>query len=496
MRKYLILFLLLYAKIALAQIQVLPDLEVTGESQTRIFLYKKALPYSPASTLADSLSPYLPLELPPLKLNQPQETKPHLKHYFQAYASSSERAGLFYRFYQRSSSLRSLGLNADYSSPAAEYRMQRFAAVADIDFNKYLQLRARGSYQENESPKLISDLKSGQVSILTDAFALGESEISESTNLLKYTEYIQDDRGYNTRIKHLFWQHEHRMELGKYALQNSLYLSGDNTVIMAHLKSPDYFFEDSGIFVLFNKKHLIPGFSFHSSYSLDFNKSISLGNYPKVIAQDYDSILQEYPYIDATQKMRHSLLPLNFRLVYEQELPETKLLGFTGFSISNYALYYCDQPKLRKQESKLVALAFQDVLENNTSLKLSFQKGDFNWEQSFALALGWLSNQNWQIKPYSAPFIIQSDLAYSIAKWQANLAYHQGLQAYIPAKDSDAGKDEYYSYFDLDLGIGYQVAPAGLIYLKGLNLLNLPHIIHKELPAAGRELLLGLNFFF
>lgn len=496
MRKWLVFLFIIIAQAALAQVQVLPDLEITGESQTKIFLYKKALPYSPASALADSLSPYLPMELPPLDLQEPLPNKPVLTHYFDANAASGVRAQLFYRFYQQKAKLRSLGLNADYGKPREDYQRQRIALRADIDFSKYLQLRAKGSYQESESAKLISELKSGQVSFLSDAFVLGDSKITEFANLLKFSEYVQDNSGYNTRIRSLLWQHQHQMEFAKYNLQNSLYLSGENTVIMTQLKSPDYFFEQSGLFVLYNKKHLIPGFSFHSSYNLDFDKNLSIGNYPKVIAQDYESTLREYPYIDASSKMRHSLLPLNLQLVYEQGYPEYSLLGLKAFKLSNTSLYFCDQPKLCKQDSNLVVLGFQDAFENSTALSLNFAKGDFTWDQSFALALAWLSQQNWQIKPYSAPFTIQSDLVYAYQKWQAELTYCQELGAYIPAWETLDGKREYYSIYDLDLGLAYRVAPEGQIYLKGLNLLNVPHIIHKELPAAGRELLLGLRFYF
>jgi hypothetical protein len=80
-----------------AQIQVLPDMEVTGESQVKIFLYKKALPYSPQSTMNDSLQAFLPLSYPvePI-IHVGTETK-EIKNFIQIQGGSAGDAYAIYR---------------------------------------------------------------------------------------------------------------------------------------------------------------------------------------------------------------------------------------------------------------------------------------------------------------------------------------------------------------------------------------------------------------
>ncbi|MCD8479246.1 MAG: hypothetical protein LRZ88_02795 [Candidatus Cloacimonetes bacterium] len=88
MRRFSLLLLLCVASGLFAQIQVLPDLEVTGESNVRIFLYKKALPYSYDSTLADSLAYFLPMSLPRAEQSEVLLLVPPLRHYLHLEAGS------------------------------------------------------------------------------------------------------------------------------------------------------------------------------------------------------------------------------------------------------------------------------------------------------------------------------------------------------------------------------------------------------------------------
>lgn len=98
MKRWLLLLMLLWTALQ-AQIQVLPDIDVSGDSQIKIFLYKKALPYSRESIARDSISAFVPSSLPYLELLQSDPIPKSFSHYLHLQGDTSLGLDAYYKYY-------------------------------------------------------------------------------------------------------------------------------------------------------------------------------------------------------------------------------------------------------------------------------------------------------------------------------------------------------------------------------------------------------------
>lgn len=487
MRRCSLFLLMCLASGLFAQIQVLPDLEVTGESNVRIFLYKKALPYSYDSTLADSLAYFLPMSLPAAEKSEVLLHVPTLRHYLHLEAGSRFDADAHYRYHPAHQSINALGIRGSFKAPKSKLLSRHTSLLADLSRQEDFSLRTQAHYFINEATASRSEYLMGQMLLSTDGIRVSGMEIPEMTNEIRLHQLKQNNLNIEYSSDGLAWYHNSKLDLGRFALTNAIHLYSPRAVIHSGISLPSGFFDSSSVHVIYDGYHLMPslGFSYHTVPG--FDQMFTIANEPISIPNDYHEMLERYRWVDQQQSRRNTSLPLNLSLRYELVNPEGQSFQFSGLELINRSRYYKYRPLLRDGIANDVPeLYFGDVFENSSMVSAQFTEASFSLKQTIEVSLAYLPNQSWIRQAYNPLLNVATTAVLDKAPFHASLSLEQRFSS------RDEQLRNMPEILDLKLRLAYDIGHYSEAYLVADNILNSPIREHRALPKKGSAVFVGL----
>lgn len=484
--KRLLLFLPLFFSLLFAQVQILPDLEVSGESQVRMYLYKKALPYNLDSIVQDSLQSFVPSSILDYKPEKPG-LKPKLNHFLHIQLSSKMGADLNYRFIPNEEYIRRVEAGGSFFTPKSDsfYRDVHFnidGKVKGID-----NINLAYEFQSADGLGLKSSLNSLSLSFLNQDIELKPIRIKRLVNELNFNYLIErgmgDDKGLGLT---------HRSELDFKALNwgNSIYIGPFKPVWQSYLEIDNDYLQKAGIHILYANGHFVPSLGFNWLFTLDYDKQLSLSNEPAVLAQNYLDELKRYQFISFADGQKNSIKPLNFQLSYQSSHPASPEFSDMRLSITNTTVYQYDKAMPRKGMDKAPILSYQDSFSNLSELRAKFGKNAFVFEQGLVLDLSYLPKENWIRSPYQPLFQSQTSAGYDKDKFKGSIYLSQefGIRNH---------KNRHHpEIIDLGLRLDYAIKKHSNIYFGIDNLFDSDRSLFDGLPKNGICLYSGLHHRF
>ena len=483
--------LLLSAALLCAQIQVLPDLEVTGESRVRIFLYKKALPYSYESTQADSLQYFLPQSLP----SKSSELKPMpgkvKRHYLDVEAASLPSAELHYKYYPHHSLLRNLNFDAMGSKANKDFMYEHFAASGMINTPGDWLLNANAQYQMEESRLSQAKLIRGQAILQKPTVPILGIDFHHMQNELRAYKLDQEQWNLKYESSGLGWLHKSSMDLGDYSWNNSLILMDKRLNVHSSLDLSILGFERLGLHLLYDDGHVYPSLGFSRELPLKYDQILRFSNIPLTRIEDHMDILQEYKHVILAGTQRSTSLPLNLKLTYELLRPEAQGFELRSLSFANRSRYYLDGIDLATNPGGDVPmLVYTNATQNSTTLEASWGKGDILFTQSAELNLLYWPEHNWRVAANNHLLNFETRATYDKGIYSAMLGLKQH---YISWDEQQNALEE---QLDMYLELKYHIGPDSCIKLRASNLLDMELRRHPQLPSRGIDLALSWYGWF
>lgn len=482
----LIVFSLVYC-ILQAQIQVLPDMEVTGESQVKIFLYKKALPYSPQSTLNDSLQAFLPL-------SYPMEPVPHAgaktkssRSYIHIQGGSIGEASAIFRHHFMLKYLNAAGLCASFKSPKSELISRNISLNADLRPAVSHTLILDAHLQKVETADMQSSFRMGQLHLGGRDFSALDLDFREMSNELRFYSLDQKYLPSSFSSEGVAWHHESTVKLADLLLGNSVYLYGPKPVIGSQLELNGDYIDRYSIGAIYDGMYLMPALSFNHTIDTGYDSALKISNRAHTALQDYQELLHQYTWILMDERLRNTTVPLEFCLEYAMINPEVQDVHPVSVSVKNTTSFSKNKALLAESDMPdVVEFVYDDVFENRSSLAAVFGSSPFKVIQNMAVSLAYETRHDWRSLAYNRMLQLESTAKYERSPYHGQISF---VQQYF-AKDQ--AQRDLPELLDLNLEFGADIGSNGQLYIGLDNLLNSNKRVHRALPKQRRHLYLGL----
>ncbi|MDD4666444.1 MAG: hypothetical protein PHR59_00515 [Candidatus Cloacimonetes bacterium] len=480
-----ILMLMCYPLIA--QIQVLPDLEVSGESQVKIFLYKKALPYSFESTRADSLFHYLPETMPLVVAPSLQSDQPNKRHSLQLEAGSRFWADASYRYYPQHPQINAFGIGASFKAPKSDFLFRHINVDADLQLPGTWTLGSSIHHSVNESFIQNNQYTDGEFLLNSTDIDLSILKLGDMSNKFVLYNFEQDRKDRTRRNHGLSWTHHSQMEIKDFQMQNALYFYDNNQAAHLSINLANGSFDKSSLHLIYDGFNLMPSLGFQYTLEAGYDKIFSVSNKPLSMENGFLDLILDNHWINIEQTLRNTSLPLNLMLRYQSINPFEADFDLACLSIQNQSRFYKYMPMLRDDIAlDIPTLRFGDVFENTSTLQASFGEAPFCLTQSIIMSLAYLSNQNWRPQAYNSLLSFATQASYQHSPYQLSISLDQGYFS------RDEHRNKLDDVIDLSLKASYDLGKLSEVYLGAQNLLSSDIRSHNKLPRDSAALYLGM----
>lgn len=485
MRRCLLVLMLLGAALH-AQIQVLPDIEVSGESQIKIFLYKKALPYSRESIASDSITAFVPSSLPLLETAQKDLTPKSFRHYLHLQGDTRWGLDAYYKYHP---SLRPVSnANAILSMRFPQKNMHSHHGGLGLDF----ALKETGTlglnlkHFDTEMKYLNSQYTMASLASYNDKLDLMSLNIRQLSNEIRGYQIEQDNSGAAFKGSGLGFTHQSLLDFEGFTWGNRLYLYSKEPVLHSFIDVQQDTVDRFGIHVIYDGYSIYPVPGFHWRYSTSYDQQLSIVNSPETKGNDYYELLEEYRWLSFESSRRNTTIPLNLKIALEDTFPWDNSFYLHRYLLANKTKYKVNAPILRDSPNPDVPeLYYSDVFSNESGVYLSFGEGKVVFDQAIVLSLSYMPNEDWASEPYSPLLRVESTLVYQSHPFEVGLGLNQHYFAL------DHHQKSLPELIDLSINAAYNLSLHSQVYLKAENLLNFPKWQFRSLPRQDTSLYVG-----
>jgi hypothetical protein len=485
-KRCLVLVILLWTALS-AQIQVLPDIDVSGESQIKIFLYKKALPYSRESLTADSIRAFFPLSLPELPVAQLVSPKPMLRHYLNLEADTRLALEGTYRYYPQNDWLSRAGIRLSMLKPEADVHSCHYDLQGDYDLEAGEELGLNLLYYDTQGLGLNSKYTLGSLSSYHDELNIKGLHIRQMSNALRISGLDQKNSALSYRNDGLGFFHQSLLDFSNLDWGNRWYLYSERPAIHSFIEFEQDEIDKFSIHVLYDGYSFFPVPGFHWRLITDFDQQLSIVNQPETKSNDFYELLEHYRWLSFDQARRNTTMPLNLRIQLEDTHSQRRLLSLPNIRISNVTQYRVNDAVLRDSPNpRAPELYFSDVFANESRISARFGQGSLVFDQALTLSLAFMANENWVKKPYDPLFKVESSLRLERYPYHAALSFYQHYLA------RDHYQNPLPELLDLSISAAYELSFSSQVYLKCDNLLNSPKWQFKSLPRQDTSFYAGI----
>lgn len=483
--KQIFLIVFMFATALTAQIQILPDINVTDESQIKIYLYKKALPYSGESLAADSLSAFFPRYLPTLP--DPEVELPHFKsHYLNIEGDTRWALEGTYKFYFPQNLLSSFGARVSWLAPKGNIISRHYQLNTDLTPENDEHLGANILYFDSEKDGLDSKFIAASIASYHEKLSLFDVNLSELSSSVGVSSINQDNLAFESTTSQLMINHSHLIDLKRFELRNAINIYSEKVAIHSSFLTKSQTFEKVGVDLLFNGKSFVAAPSFIWRHVPDFDAELSLSNLPMSKTNDYAELLEKYRWLYFSQSLRNTLIPLNLRLRYENGFDNRAKDDHFGFRLQFTAQYRISDAHLTDSVNPdIPELYFTDVFANQSSAIARFGNSPLYFEQSVKLDLAYMTEKSWIRVPYQPLLTIGSEIKLDRYPYHCSLALDQKYFS------RDHFQNSLPEVFDLQFAAAYDIDLFSQLYIKASNLLGADIWDFYSLPKQGTELYAG-----
>ncbi|MFA5666102.1 MAG: hypothetical protein WC944_03860 [Candidatus Cloacimonadaceae bacterium] len=476
MKRCILISILLWAALH-AQIQVLPDIEVSGESQIKIFLYKKALPYSSESIARDSIMAFIPASLPLMDLPFSEMLKPRFQHYLNLQGDTSWGLMADYRYYPDSDWLSDAKAMLSMRYPARKMHSHHLLGSLDFALDEGEAMGFNLKHFDSEMKGLDSKYTLASLTSYHDRLALMDLNIRQMSNEIRIHRLEQDRAGVSSKNNGLGFTHQSLLDFANFTWGNRLYLYTPKPVLHSYVELHQDKIDKFSIHALHDgyRFFAVPGF--HFRYITDYDQQLSIVSEPETQRGDFGELLEEYRWLSFASTRRNTTIPLNLKIALEDTHATDKSYFLHRYLLANTTKYKVNAPILRDSPNPAVPeLHYSDVFSNESGVYASFGQGIVVFEQAIVLYLSYMPGKNWVREPYAPLLKVESALVYQRLPFEAGVSFNQHFFA----------KDHYQNplpeLLDLCINAAYDLSSLSQLYLKAENLLNSPKWQFKSLP--------------
>lgn len=502
-KRFILLIICLTFAIALcADVQDLPDVEISGPSLLRSLLEKRGLAGSDLliSDVVDSLHPLFPpfpqQELPRYTWRMKKHTL-HLNFNslenlhatfladllfatpvaFKAGVNLSSpddnwthlsiRAGFHYQALNSDFTVLIKHLESEISDPAYDLRKQSLSAI-DLNYNFMLN----NLLKHPISVRLNSQIQNRIADFSTSA---------NDTDKLNFLHQL----GFYTPLSSVLTFGG----AGWYVYQNpvlsfSLALrESDQTEKWDFLRSVSLYISNDRI---------LPGIHFSQRFNLDSENSFQLYQESALTVHENYALQSHQPWQRQLEDPIVSFQPLNAQLIYTN----SNVSLFTHpvfFTLSTGVQYIFDEPVYLaavEETGELPLLTPETVFKNIYRFGVTYNSGIVKLSQFVELNKGWLKEHSDKEIPY-LPFMTLASL---VELNPEPFRLGATLNQYYSALDEQG--NDVSEALELDVEASYRLSRSFSLYLKGRNLLNQGRILYRTLPAEPVAVYGGLILSF
>jgi hypothetical protein len=473
-----------------AQIQILPDIDVTAESQIKIFLYKKALPYSGDSLAADSISAFFPSSLPPL-IEASMPAQRSRAHYLNLEGDTRLALEGTYRYYPTAPLLSSIGARVSWLAPTGNTISRHHHLHLDMAPDLDEHLGANLFYYNSEKDGLDSKYSAANLASYHDDLSIWGLRMTELSSSIRMSSISQNNLAFEHKTNQLMIRHSQNMHLKHFTLGTALDIYADKLNLHSSISTEDLSFEKTGVDLLYNGKSFVAAPSFIWRYVPDFDEELSLANLPKSSINDHPELLERYRWLYFDQSIRNTMIPLNLRLRYEDGFDKRGSERGYGLRLQNTSQYRISDAHLTDSANPdIPQLYFTDVFSNQSLAIARFGTNPVTFEQSFCLDLSYMAQESWVREPYRPLLTIGSQVKLERFPYLVSLVLDQ---RYFSRDHHQSALPE---VIDLRFEAAYDIDLHSQLYLSAKNLLGNEIYDFRSLPKQSTELYAGLRLRF
>ncbi|MCB5265972.1 MAG: hypothetical protein PHG34_05650 [Candidatus Cloacimonetes bacterium] len=484
MKRWLLLLMLLWTALQ-AQIQVLPDIDVSGDSQIKIFLYKKALPYSRESIARDSISAFVPSSLPYLELPQSGPIPKSFSHYLHLQGDTSLGLDAYYKYYPALKAVSNVNATLSMRLPKQNMHSHHGGLGLDFGLDDKEALELSFKHFDTEMKGLDSEYTMASLTSYHDKLELKNLNIRQMSHEIRVYQIEQDNSGVAFKSSGLGFSHQSLLDFEGFTWGNRLYLYSQKPVLHSFIEVQQGIMDKLSLHVIQDGYSFFPVPGFHWRYSTNYDQQLSIVNSPETQGNDYYELLEEYRWLSLAASRRNTTIPLNLKIALEDTHPWDNVF-LDRYLLANITKYKVNAPALRDSPNPEVPeLYYSDVFSNESGISLSFGEGRLVFDQAIALSLSYMPNEDWLRQPYAPLLKVESTLVYQSPPFEARLGLNQHYFAI------DHYQKPLPELLDICVNAAYDLNLQTQIYLKAENLLSSPKWQFKSLPRQDTSLFAG-----
>lgn len=494
MKKCIPVILILFFCMQLgAQVQTLPEIKVSGESEIKPHLQKRNILLEEDKQAVDSLVGYLPQSY--LRLPMPSITSiSTARHgYLQASGNSDLGINTYLTYYPRWGCLRRLSHQLSYQIPEYHPRThtgyQSHRLDAGIALHDSISIMTSVDYfnslrEDYETTALESSLDSHIPSINLGSFIWREFTFQTSYSNLQQWNLSPKDSFDNLGVTLSGTANYRRIDIKtKY-----LYTYDNGGAYLAPaLPWQPWGVNGLRIALLTDDSHTIPTLEFSSRTTLDEGLSLIITQEPTLSSLSKNDQLSVYPWMHFTKAARITKTPVNLNATLELLKASASTDTSIRLIISNHLSYTLDAPIIKQSINYGVAATLPaDYLQNSAGLSLLYRHGRLTLRQAIQLNLSYLTEYDYQRTPYLPMFTVDTRCSYPFWRFTFEAGFSQ---LYNTRDHLDDSLPEALLF---DFGCEYSIK-SSVIYLQIDNILDKQQYHFSEYPTRGREVVLGLK---
>ncbi|PKN78380.1 MAG: hypothetical protein CVU48_08480 [Candidatus Cloacimonetes bacterium HGW-Cloacimonetes-1] len=491
----LVILMLIMSFQLLAEPVLLPDLEITGNSSIRSFLYKKHVLPDSTFIINDSLSTFIP------NVGWITEAEPKVQELVRngvvsASVNSSNQIYLDASLYNTGSLTELIKYNMQFEYPELDQVFFDNHLYIELPNNSVITDRFSTTYH-------VSKLDAHRLQYYALDFYLRTSEFPfksfsyanlQTTLGLSYfsqNNIIDQKNSFAPRFKH-----KGRITNDAFEIDNTLLFTDMNPGLYADIYAFELFkypiLDITHWGMMMDSQRILPTIRFNYEYIPDYNKSLQISNTPTLVINDKEDLARKYRWYAFVSNPRYIKKPLNLEIEYSV-LTAKPLLGlwdrFVVFAYSSMA--YDIALPLTSYNNTVPLIGFNDQFSNSVGLNAGYiQLGGMKISQEIRTNLSYVTNRDMIRAPYTPLFQFDTELTgkYHSISYKANLTQEYDIL--------DHNQKHINEVVDISFAAQYNIAKSTTIQASLRNLLNTKNYVFKGLPAEGIRLEFGINHIF
>ena len=485
-----ILLLLSLYGVLFAQTQSLPDINVSGESEIKAFLYKRTLLFSPLGVEVDSLPDFLPGG--PLQEGASAAKKMKHRGYLQLEANTGFGANSYLSFYPGSSALHSVTHQLEMRSPESDMFAIKNNLYLGGDISKTIPLSLKLEFASAKADSFANDFLGLTLSSNRANLAWGEMEINKLSLSLQFSKLNQKNllSAYNPFF--IDFQTAGFLEKEWWNLKfKYLVDSGEGGILLApRINSEPFGISQIRPHLIADAHSFIPSLGFSYRNPLSNGGVFCLENDPLIEGNGISKMLETTPWMAFSNRNRLQKTPLNLKLGWEFIHPRAEDFSLSRFNFDNTLRYDVHSPILISSDNYgIAAISYNEVVSNISEAGAFFRMGNLMLHQEMQFQLAYLPLKQYIRAPYRPALIFQTSAYYPYLDWLFSFAIFQNYFT------TDHTGDHLPEAVVCNLGTEYRKGDSSL-YCQLSNVLNQKMWRFSEQPPEKFNLYLGLKHRF